>query len=175
MLEPLLQAIHAYVMADRGRRWLAIGGGIGATLALLAFLNPIAGLQPHPDNLTRLRDPSYQLPDELQAQVGNAGYDSLYDYVRQEISASTVYVAGLHPFYLYDADYTTHFTYGALYPLGAADAVTPPAWEDIAYVVLSEGSYQSDPARWTQQRGWQLLYRDAIGRVFARQSAGWVA
>lgn len=102
-------------------------------------------------------------PPQLYAPDAN---EPLYRFVREN-TQGTVFYAGFQPFYLYAADYSQRFTPGAVHPLGAADAVAHPTWDEIDYAVLTEQRYQATVARW--QQGWQPIYADAQGRVFRRQ------
>ena len=132
------------------------------------MFNPLERLQAHPEYAQRLRDPSYQLSEAMQSRLGVRGYDSLYDFVRQQLAGETMRVAGLNPFYLYDAGFSSRFISEPLYPLGAADAVQHPDLSLADYAVLGERYYRDHMPSWTRQQGWQLVYNDAVGRVLRR-------
>lgn len=94
----------------------------------------------------------------------DAEYNSIYDYVRQEISEGTIYIEALEPFFLIYPNADITVTQGTLYPLGLSgrfDVPTPDyAMTSASHTLTFDklpGDYQ-----------WELIYEDSTGRVFRR-------
>jgi hypothetical protein len=91
-------------------------------------------------------------------------YDSVYDYVRQEIREGVIYIEKVEPFYLMYNNPRITTTYGTLYPLGLSGRFEPPlpdyAMSGAGHTLTFDklpGDYQ-----------WELIYEDYTGKIFRR-------
>ncbi|MDQ7024703.1 MAG: hypothetical protein Q9P44_04010 [Anaerolineae bacterium] len=94
----------------------------------------------------------------------DAEYDSIYDYVRQEISMGTIFIESLEPFFLMYPNADITVTQGTLYPLGLSgrfDVPTPDYAMTTASHTLTFDKLPNDYQ-------WEVIYEDSTGRIFRR-------
>lgn len=110
-----------------------------------------------------------QLYEPYRMSVGVNGYESVFDYVRQEISNATIQYTRTRAFYLYDPDYTSEIREVVPLPLGLPELAqdfdpdyfvirTRDTLEDLFIGVRAH--YQLDD--------WQLIYEDERNRLYER-------
>jgi hypothetical protein len=104
----------------------------------------------------------HTLKDQFHKNVGAQGYYSAYDYIRQNIRNSIIYVENGLPYYVYGPGFTNSVSRQE-----SADylVVFQTDWSSSDYAVLGySDSYETQD--WNSK--WILIYQDSQGRVYQR-------
>jgi hypothetical protein len=94
----------------------------------------------------------------------DARYDSVYDYVRQEIDSGVIYVERIEPFFLVYPNPHITTTYGTLYPLGLSGRFDFPTPDYAMAAASHEFMFDKLPGDFE----WELIYEDRTGRIYRR-------
>jgi len=138
--------------------WLSRGfvrSFLTGTIILLASIVLIwqnqSLLESQPEN-------AYILRDYYKEPHGTQGYNSVYDYVRQNIQHATIWEEGGLPYYLFGEDYTN-----------SVSRESSPDYMVVFRIVLDDGVVANYPdnindSGWQAQ--WSLIYEDNISRLY---------
>ncbi|MCA9912132.1 MAG: hypothetical protein KC496_02230, partial [Anaerolineae bacterium] len=156
LLAPLILRIYQAVQRQTFWRYaassLVIAGAVGAIL----ILNPVTLFSLDVERSHILVEPFQPKPD--------AAYDSVVDYVQQEIDRGVIFVAHIPWYYLMVNKPDITVLAEVSYPLGLPSLELPPAPD---YAVLHRWAIRRNvtpPAAYQ----WELIYEDRTGQVYRR-------